>query len=95
MLADDDVTDAALAQLAVHVLDEDLGQPHRRLDQRVLAFHAQQHQRQHQRDRIEAPGHGVGHAAIGIPLLLAGDLDDAMPQRANLRAVVAALAEQG
>src|SRR3546814_20179509 len=58
MLADDEIADADLAQLPVHVVDEALGQIDRRLTQRLpLAVEAQKHQRHHQRQHVEPAVH--------------------------------------
>ena len=93
MLADDKIPHAGLAELAVHIVDEKLGKPHRRFDQRFLAFHAQQYQHHHQRHRIEAAGDGVRNAMFRIPFRFACKLDHAVPQRPHMGAIVHGLAE--
>ena len=67
-----EVGDAELAQRAVHVAEEDIDQ---RLAERLrvgITLEAAQQQRHVQGDHVEAAGDCVGHAPVGVELLLPG-----------------------
>ncbi len=66
MLADDEIADATLAQLAVHVGDEAFGET-RRILARIERIEPEQHQRQHAGDHVEAAVERVRHRAVAIP----------------------------
>ena len=94
MLADDEIADPDLAQGAVHVVDEDLGQSHRfRLGTLALRFQAKENQRQHRRDHVETALERVRHSAVAIPGGLAGGGDQRIVEGPE-RGTLAALAEQ-
>ena len=90
MLADDDVADAELAQLAVHVVDEALGEAGGGRSAVGRLLEPQQHERQHGRDHVEAAVDRVGHRALQIPVRRARARDDRVVQRQQ-RLVVASI----
>src|SRR6185369_9811714 len=68
MLADNNIANADLAKLTIHILNENLGQ------QRYfgcatlpLPFKSQENERQHRRHHIEAAVERVGNLALDIP----------------------------
>ncbi len=68
MLADDDVADADLAQLAVHIVDEALGERGAGQHPGGLLLEPQQHDRQHRRDHVEPAVDRVRDPAFPIPM---------------------------
>src|SRR5690606_13823701 len=85
---------SAFAQLAVHVLDEQLGQQRPLARQHPIALDPQQHQRQHRGDHVEPAGGSVGHSVLGIERRIARQLDHPVPQRTQRLARVGAGTEQ-
>ena len=68
MLAHHIVADADLAQSGVHVVNEGLGEQHRRRPPRVARFlQAEQDQGGQCRDHVEAAVQRVRHLAVAIP----------------------------
>ncbi len=80
-LAERGIADPLLAELALDILDEQLGQQRGLRAQAFVALHPHDHGGEHGGEHVEAPLLRVGHAAVGVPLRLARDRDDAAPQR--------------
>ena len=82
--------DSRFAQLPLHVLDEQLGQPRGAGGHPAFVFQPQHDQREHQRDHVVATLDAVGDAAHAIPVGIAGFGNGALPQGAPLFARVGA-----
>lgn len=80
MFADHDVANAFLPQLAVHVIDEQFGQPNAFL-RRIQRFQPHQHLRQNGNDHVKPPIDRVGRLAFQIPMGLAPFVDDGLIER--------------
>jgi hypothetical protein len=72
LLGHTQVADAQFADRPVHVPEEQLDQRLREVARRGLALETPQQQRQMQRHHVEAAGHGVGDAPLGVEARLSG-----------------------
>ena len=84
MFADNHVANADLPQLAVHVLDENLGQPGEILSLIVILFQPDQHQRENRCDHIETAVDTVRYLRFFIPGQLPPLADNRIVQRLHL-----------
>ncbi len=94
LLADDEIAKADLADLAIHIADEQLGELGR-LGIRVQLLQPDQHQRQDRRDHIEPAIQRIGDAALQIPMRRARGLDHGAIERPERRAIMLGGEERG
>ena len=87
MLAHDDIADADLAQLAVHIVDETLGEVGACRWPVGIAFKPQQDQAQHRGDHIEPAVDAIGHGAVQIPVRRPRARHDRIVKSSHFRAV--------
>ena len=96
--ADDESADAVLAQLPVHVVDEQFGKEHRELANLrvgIVLLQPQQHRGEHHRHRFEPAVDAVLDLSVEIPIGVAAQGDDAVIGRARDLARVLAAEQAG
>lgn len=80
ILADDDIANPRFAELAVHVVDEHLGQQDHILRVRRRGLKPEQNQRQHRRHHVEPTIEAVRYLPLFVPVRLARPGDDLLVQ---------------